>query len=208
MPKGIFAEPPKERKAQMKPFAKLKAGTQEPSAGAGRSKTGVKSQSLFRTRNEALQPKWELRNILVPIDFSEPSKKALSYALSFAKQNGGRITLLHVIEPIFVYPDAVYPVMMDIDLGPAGAKKAFRKLCKEEHVDRHLVRNMLIRRGTPHQEIAQAARELEADLIIIATNGYTGLAHVLLGSTTERVVRHAPCPVLVVREKEREFLRR
>jgi nucleotide-binding universal stress UspA family protein len=189
----------------MKTFAKLKAGTQEPRAGARRSQVGAKSQTPH-TRDEAPQPRWELRTILVPTDFSEPSKKALGYALYLAKQNRLKITLLHVIEPILVYPDAVYPVMMDANFGPTEAKNAFRKLCKEEHVDRHLVRNMLIRRGTPHQEIAQAARELEADLIIIATNGYTGLAHVLLGSTTERVVRHAPCPVLVVREKEREFL--
>ena len=191
----------------MKTFAKLNAGTQEPSAGTRRSKVGAKSQCLSRAQVEVPQPKWELRNILVPTDFSEPSKKALRYAICLAKQNGLKITLLHVIEPILVYPDVVYPVMMDASFGRTEAKKAFRKLCRDEHVDRHLVLNTLIRRGTPHQEIAQAARELETDLIIIATNGYTGLAHVLLGSTTERVVRHAPCPVLVVREKEREFLR-
>jgi universal stress protein A len=149
-----------------------------------------------------------LRSILVPIDFSEPSKKALSYALGIAKRNGAKITLLHVIEPIAVYPDAAYPVMMGADLGPTAAKGAFRKLCREEAVDARLIRSTVIRRGTPHQEITGAARELETDLIIIATNGYTGLAHILLGSTTERVVRHAPCPVLVVREKGREFLRR
>ena len=189
----------------MKTFAKLKAGTQEPGAGERRSQVGAKGRTPH-TRDEARQPKWELRNILVPTDFSEPSKKALSYALCLAKQNGLKITLLHVIEPILVYPDAVSLSMMDAELGPKGAKKAFRTLCKEARVDRRLVQNMLIRRGTPHHEIVLAARELETDLIIIATNGYTGLAHVLLGGTTERVVRHAPCPVLVVREKEREFL--
>jgi len=190
----------------MKTFAKLKAGTQEPRTGARRSQVGAKSLTLSGTQNEARRPKWDLRNILVPTDFSEPSKKALSYALYFAKKNGLTITLLHVIEPVLVYPDAVSLSMMDAALGPAAVKKAFRTLCKEERVDKRLVQNTLIRRGTPHHEIVQAARELESDLIIIATNGYTGLAHVLLGSTTERVVRHAPCPVLVVRENEREFL--
>jgi nucleotide-binding universal stress UspA family protein len=53
--------------------------------------------------------------------------------------------------------------------------------------------------GVPFDEIAKEAKAWEADLIVIATHGYTGLKHVLLGSTTERVVRHAPCPVLVVR---------
>jgi len=96
---------------------------------------------------------------------------------------------------------------MGADLWPTEAKKALRRLCHGERTHADLIQNMLIRKGTPHKEITDAARELEADLIIIATNGYTGFAHVLLGSTTERVVRHAPCPVLVVREKEREFLR-
>jgi nucleotide-binding universal stress UspA family protein len=58
--------------------------------------------------------------------------------------------------------------------------------------------------GIPYQEIANTAEILKTDLIVIATHGRTGLAHVLLGSTTEHLVRHAPCPVLVVREKERE----
>ena len=185
----------------------MKTLTQEANAEAGRGKTSAKNQGSFRIQNEVRQPKWELQNILVPIDFSEPSKKALSYAISVAKQRGSKITLLHVIEPMPIYPDAAGAVIMAPDPCPDEAKKAFRKLCKEEHVEAHLIQNTLVRMGIPHQEIADAARELEADLIIIATNGYTGLAHVLLGSTTERVVRHAPCPVLVVREKEREFLR-
>jgi nucleotide-binding universal stress UspA family protein len=190
----------------MKTFAKMTAGKQGLSAGAGRSRAGVKSQTLSDKQNEARQPKWQLRTILVPTDFSEPSRKAVRYAVCLAKRNRLKITLLHILEPILVYPDTVYPVMMDANFGPNEAKRAFRKLCKEEHLDAHLLQKMLIRQGTPHQEIAEAARELEADLIIIATNGHTGLAHVLLGSTTERVVRHAPCPVLVVREREREFL--
>jgi nucleotide-binding universal stress UspA family protein len=185
----------------------MKTGTQKPNAGVRRSQTGAKSQSLSRPQNEVRRPKWELRNILVPTDFSEPAKKALRYAISLANQSGSQLTLLHVIEPIPPYQDGPCPMMMNADVWPTEAKKAFRRLLKEERVDERLVRATLIRTGKPHREITDAARELEADLIIIATNGYAGLAHVLLGSTTERVVRHAPCPVLVVREKEREFLR-
>ena len=192
----------------MKTYANMKTGTQEPNAGARRSERGAKGQSLFRTQNEVRQKKWESRNILVPIDFSEPSKKALRYAICLAKEHGSKITLVHVIEPVPVYPDAAYTLMVGTDLLPTEAKKAFRKLNDEEQIDQRLVVATIIRSGTAHQEITDAARELEADLIIIATNGYTGLSHVLLGSTTERVVRYAPCPVLVVREKERDFLRR
>ena len=63
-----------------------------------------------------------------------------------------------------------------------------------------------VRPGRPATEIVEAARELAADLIVIATHGRTGLQHVLLGSVAENVVRHAPCPVLTVREHEREFV--
>jgi nucleotide-binding universal stress UspA family protein len=64
----------------------------------------------------------------------------------------------------------------------------------------------VVRLGHPYQEITDAARELKVDLIVISTHGYTGLKHVLLGSTAERIVRHAPCPVLTVREKEQDFV--
>jgi nucleotide-binding universal stress UspA family protein len=124
-----------------------------------------------------------------------------------ARRVGSKITLLHVIEPVPAYSDVVDPVILGSNFWLTKAKKAFQKLCDEDKVGQSLVRNTLIRDGTPHHEITEAARELGADLIIIATNGRTGLTHVLLGSTAERVVRHAPCPVLVVREKEQEFIR-
>jgi nucleotide-binding universal stress UspA family protein len=64
----------------------------------------------------------------------------------------------------------------------------------------------IIRIGQPASEIVDVAQELQSDLIILSTRGRSGLAHVFLGSTAEKVVRHAPCPVLVVREKEHEFI--
>jgi nucleotide-binding universal stress UspA family protein len=64
----------------------------------------------------------------------------------------------------------------------------------------------LVRSGSAFNEIVAVARELQIDLIIIATHGYSGLKHFLLGSTAERVVRHAPCPVLVVRDREHDFV--
>lgn len=63
-----------------------------------------------------------------------------------------------------------------------------------------------IRMGRPFSEITEVAAEMNVDVIILATHGYTGLKHVLLGSTAERVVRHAPCPVLTVRVPEHDFV--
>jgi nucleotide-binding universal stress UspA family protein len=63
-----------------------------------------------------------------------------------------------------------------------------------------------VRFGKPHEAIAEAARNLNASLVVISTHGYSGIKRAVLGSTTERVVRTAPCPVLVVRENERDFV--
>ena len=152
----------------------------------------------------------KLQNILVPTDFSKPSRKALRYAISFAGQFAARITLLHVVEPR-ILPYDEYPlrelILDDKELMKA-ARATLGRLCRDERIDSFLLRERLIRLGSPSEEIANAARELQVDLIIIATHGYTGLKHIFIGSTTERVIRHAPCPVLVVREKEREFVAR
>jgi len=173
------------------------------------TETRVQAGRARRSRPLNAHPwrKLHLKNILVPTDFSAPSKKALSYAVKFAKKVGSQITLLHVIEPLPVYSDINDPVILGSDYWTRESNEAFRKFCNESHVTPSLLRKTIIREGTPHHEITEAARELKSDLIIIATNGRTGLTHVFLGSTTERVVQHAPCPVLVVRAKEREFLR-
>ena len=150
----------------------------------------------------------KMQNILVPTDFSEPSNKALRYAISFAGLFGARITLLHVVEPM-ILPYNDYPLGQLI-LDDKGLVKAAREtlhhLCRHEKIDDFLVQKRLVRVGSPSEEITNTARDLQADMIIIATHGYTGLKHIFIGSTTERVVRHAPCPVLVVRKKEREFI--
>lgn len=150
----------------------------------------------------------KMQNILVPTDFSEPSKKALRYAISFAGQFGARITLLHVVEPM-ILPYEEYP-LRELILNDKGlvkaARETLRRLCHHERIDAFLLQKGIVRLGSPSEEITNTARDLQVDLIIIATHGYTGLKHIFIGSTTERVVRHAPCPVLVVRENEREFV--
>ena len=149
----------------------------------------------------------KIKEILVPIDFSEPSLKALQYAVAFAEQFGAHLTLLHVVEPVVVPDFAYVPLAMDNDRIAAGAKGKLEQLCKKDALDQRIIQKKLVRTGTPYREITDTARRLKADLIIIATHGYTGLAHVFLGSTAERVVRHAPCPVLTVREKDHQFVR-
>jgi nucleotide-binding universal stress UspA family protein len=143
-----------------------------------------------------------IKSILVPFDFSPPSKKALEYAVTFARQFKARLTLLHVVEPVAT-PDfaASFPLAMENDKLMAAAKNELEGAVKSARIPRGIVEKILVRFGRSFHEIADAARTRKVDLIIISTHGYTGLKHALLGSTTERVVRHAPCPVLVVRQR-------
>lgn len=148
-----------------------------------------------------------IRSILAPIDFSQASVKALTYATSLAEQYGAKITLLYVIEPLGV-PDFVraFPLMMENDEIVATCKSKLAKLARKAGVPAKLIENVIIRQGRPYREITDAARTLKVDLLVVSTHGYSGVAHALLGSVTERVVREAPCPVLVVRQHEHEFV--
>jgi nucleotide-binding universal stress UspA family protein len=143
-----------------------------------------------------------IKSILVPLDFSPPSKKALGYAVAVARQFKAKLTLLHVVEPVAT-PDfaSSFPLLMEDDDLMAAAKNELGRVVKATRVPRDMVEKILVRFGRSFHEIADAARTRRADLIIISTHGYTGLKHAVLGSTTERVVRHAPCPVLVVRHR-------
>jgi nucleotide-binding universal stress UspA family protein len=151
---------------------------------------------------------FKLTKILVPIDFSDCSKKALQYAVPFAKQFGATITLLHVVHVIYIggpeFAALDYPPI-EVDLRKS-AEKQLAELAATE-VQLQAAGGTLVRIGQEVVEIVGAAKELESDLIIISTHGRTGLNHVLMGSVAENVVRLAPCPVLVVREHEREFVK-
>jgi nucleotide-binding universal stress UspA family protein len=143
----------------------------------------------------------QVKSILVPLDFSPPSMKALQYAVAFARQFKAKLTLVHVVEPVAT-PDfaASFPLAIENDKLMAAANRQLEGVVKAARVPRGTVEKLLVRFGRSFNEIAAAARTRKVDLIIISTHGYTGLNHALLGSTTERVVRHAPCPVLVLRQ--------
>ena len=141
----------------------------------------------------------QVRSILVPIDFSTASEKALNYAVRLANQFNAKLTLLNVVEPIATPDFAFYPLAMENDKVLAKAKEHLKRACAKASVDDELIERFVVRNGAPFREIVDAARTLKVDLIVISTHGYSGLAHVFMGSTAERVVRHAECPVLVVR---------
>ncbi len=150
----------------------------------------------------------DLKKILVPIDFSETSKKAFHYALRFAEQFNCEIVLLHVVEPVSptVGPPLVLEVFLDAEDPLSTMEKKLATLSAQSHSNGANSVSSAIRTGHAPNEITKAAKDLDIDLIVIATHGYTSWRHLCIGSTAERVVRSAPCPVLVVREKEHEFV--
>ena len=148
-----------------------------------------------------------IKTILVPIDFSDYSKNALKYAVDFAHHFKADIHIVYIIEPA-VYPadfsmgQIAYPTI-DEDISER-AKKELNELAKEI-VGESLKWIIIIKTGKPFYEINSTASETDADLIIIATHGHTGMEHLLFGSTAEKVVRKAPCPVLTLREPIKGF---
>ena len=151
-------------------------------------------------------PEFRLTRILVPVDFSTCAAKALKYAIPFAKQFNARLHLVYVERIHYAVPELGVVDMTKVDAQQVQeARVNLAALVKGEIRDQVAVSTQ-VRTGYPAQEIAAAARELDVDLIIISTHGRTGLKHVLMGSTAETVVRCAPCPVLVVREHEHEFI--
>ena len=148
-----------------------------------------------------------INKILVPIDFSNYSKNALRYAVNFAKKFNSKIYLVYVVEPV-IYPSdfsmgqVTFPVS-DIEMNER-AKDELESLAKTEIGSQFQVETV-IKTGKPFVEINETASELDIDLIIIATHGHTGMEHLLFGSTAEKVVRKAPCPVLTLREPVKGF---
>ena len=135
---------------------------------------------------------------------SKISEKALEYAVPLAKQFDAKITLLHAIEPAPYPVDLTYlPMSEGVWIDPI--KKELDTLAKKA-IEPEILKEVLVEVGTA-EVITNVAHDCQADLIVITTHGYTGIKHVVMGSTAERVVRHAPCPG-TRRKCEHEFVNR
>jgi nucleotide-binding universal stress UspA family protein len=141
-----------------------------------------------------------IRTILVPIDLSDESYRALEFALPLAQRFGATVHVVHVYEGARQLSSiATAPgLFSDGEIARRVSKEARRRGGGAPHP-----RNCHVRSGKPFREVVAAAEELKADLIVIATHGHGGLKHLMLGSTAEKTVRYARCPVLVVRQAAR-----
>src|SRR5262245_59854120 len=140
------------------------------------------------------------QHILVPMDFSGYAEQALEYAIGFARKLPARLTLLHVIHimPMGVADGGIAPpesYFQELETEAQQKMETYRQRVQQAGLEG----TVLVVHGVPFQSIVDTARDQHMDLIVMGTQGRTGLAHLFLGSVAEKVVRLAPCPVLVTR---------
>ncbi len=133
-----------------------------------------------------------IKRILCPIDFSETSQRAFEYAAALAESVGAEVVVLHAF-------DVPATLNMAGQHTPADASLRIRlEQVRPASTNVHI--SYVLHAGTPGEVICWLAQDRECDLIVLATHGRTGLSHLLFGSTTEYVVRHARCPVTTIRD--------
>jgi universal stress protein A len=151
-------------------------------------------------------PELDIKRVLAPVDFSESSRKAFHYAYHFARQFQAELMLLHIIVSD---SDPAKKRSAKEDKAYAAFHEATARRLSEwrNEITSEVSVKAVIREGTSApQAIIEAGRDSNSDLIVIGNHGRSGLAAVFIGSTAERVVRHAPCPVLVIRERGKDFI--
>lgn len=141
------------------------------------------------------------KQILVATDLSSESLSTVRYAAHLAKAQGARLTIVHapqITALLFPYYDLPIDLMaLDTEIEETARKKL--EAWAKRYIKAGIPTRVVVRRGTAHEVICAVAAEMDASVIVMATHGRKGLGHVMLGSVAERVLREAPCPVLVVR---------
>jgi nucleotide-binding universal stress UspA family protein len=150
----------------------------------------------------------KFERILCPVDFSDYSAKAYEYAQSLARHYGAELTLQHVIQPLaaaypyYAFPDAENEIQWRLE---EGAEKELKNLVKSRTWD-GVQPNLVIERGPIAETILCFANRRAADMIVMGTHGRTGFDRITMGSVTEKVLRKAHCPALVIRKPEHDFI--
>jgi len=152
-----------------------------------------------------------LKKVLVATDFSAPSEAALAYGREFARNFGAALSVVHIVDDIIARAYGVDGgvIMTDPDVQrqyEATAREQVEALlANDDRIDLKASAAILVS-NAPAAAIVSYARDANIDLIVMGTHGRGGVAHLLMGSVSERVVRTAPCPVLTVRHPEHEFV--
>ena len=143
----------------------------------------------------------KIKRILCPTDFSATAEKALEYAVFLASSHNAELQLLHVVDHLHGFDNYLILSMTPHEIAERMEKHANENLSDVTNQIKETVKTeKAVRHGKTSVQIIEMAREMKADLIVMGSHGRTGLSHVIIGSVAEAVVRHACCPVLVVRD--------
>ena len=146
-----------------------------------------------------------IQTILVPLDFGEVSEHALDVALDLAQQLRAKVHVVHVYQiPVYGFPDGAFVTGPEVASRIADASQKGLDAVVEKYAARGVTLTSSLRQGSAHEEIVETARALPAELIVVGTHGRGVIAHALLGSVTEKVVRMSPVPVLTIRRREQK----
>ena len=146
-----------------------------------------------------------IKNILCPVDHSDCSKEALKYAVSFAIKDNSKLYLLHVID-IRTFDESINAMTPQIPDDKTLAQLKTKLLdCIPEEIRDDMDVEALVVQGIPFVEIISTAKKNDVDMIVLGSHGRTGITHMMMGSVSEKVVRKAPCPVLIVRKSDQKF---
>ena len=143
----------------------------------------------------------KIKRILCPTDFSAIAEKAVEYAVFLASSHNAELQLLHVVDYLHGFDNYLILSMTPHEISERMEKHANEDLSEVVNQIKESVKTeKAVRHGKASVQIIKMAREMKADLIVMGSHGRTGLSHVIIGSVAEAVVRHAYCPVLVVRD--------
>ena len=150
--------------------------------------------------------KYDIQKILVTTDFSDYSRYAFKHAVTIAEKFNAELIVIHVIQPAITPADYAWvaPPPNLLTEHEAHCRESMTRMVKEL-IPEGIKTDILLTHGAPFREIIDAGRKRNIDLIVMATHGLGGLSHVLFGSTTEKVVRKSPCPVLTIRHPKHKF---
>jgi nucleotide-binding universal stress UspA family protein len=148
-----------------------------------------------RSRRSHAKP----QRILVPVDFSDSSARALQYAAERAAESSGSLIIVHVVPADYGWLGIGRDESRDLDRSLQRQAADRLRAFANKHVGDNMTADLEVRIGQPAEEIIAAANESKCDSIVMSTRGLTGLDRYLLGSVADRVVRLAPCPVVLVR---------
>jgi nucleotide-binding universal stress UspA family protein len=156
-----------------------------------------------KSSSQSRRPRVKPQRILVPVDFSDSSARALRHAAKRAAESGGSLSVVYVVPADYGWLEIGRNESRDLDRSLQRQAAARLRAFADEIVGDDVAADLEVRLGRPAEEIIAAARESKCDSIVLSTRGLTGLDRYLIGSVADRVARLAPCPVVLVRPGKR-----